>query len=47
VPSSISTSRSAPTITDASHYYDATTEVALQAAFRDIAVKIAMLRLTN
>ena len=33
--------------TDASHYYDATTEVALQAAFRDIALKIATLRLTN
>ena len=33
--------------TDASHYYDATTEVALQAAFRDIALKIAALRLTN
>jgi Flp pilus assembly protein TadG len=33
--------------TDASHYYDATTEVALEAAFRDIALKIATLRLTN
>ena len=33
--------------TDSSHYYDATTEVALQAAFRDIALKIALLRLTN
>ena len=33
--------------TDASHYYDATSEVALQAAFRDIALKIATLRLTN
>ena len=33
--------------TDASHYYDATTEVQLQAAFRDIALKIATLRLTN
>ena len=33
--------------TDASHYYDATTEVALQAAFRDIALKISSLRLTN
>ena len=33
--------------TDASHYYDATTDVALQAAFRDIALKIATLRLTN
>ena len=33
--------------TDASHYYDATTEVALQAAFRDIALKISTLRLTN
>ena len=33
--------------TDAAHYYDATTEVALQAAFRDIALKIATLRLTN
>jgi hypothetical protein len=33
--------------TDASHYYDATTEVALQAAFRDIALKIATLRLTH
>jgi hypothetical protein len=28
-------------------YYDPTTEVALEAAFRDIAVKIATLRLTN
>jgi hypothetical protein len=33
--------------TDAAHYYDATSEVALQAAFRDIALKIATLRLTN
>lgn len=33
--------------TDANHYYDATTEVALQAAFRDIALKISTLRLTN
>ena len=33
--------------TDAAHYYDATTEVALQAAFRDIALKISTLRLTN
>jgi len=33
--------------TDASHYYDATTEIALEAAFRDIALKIATLRLTN
>jgi hypothetical protein len=33
--------------TDAAHYYDATTEVALQQAFRDIALKIATLRLTN
>jgi hypothetical protein len=33
--------------TDASHYYDATTEVQLQAAFRDIALKIATVRLTN
>jgi len=33
--------------TDASHYYDATTDVALQAAFRDIALKISTLRLTN
>ena len=33
--------------TDASHYYDATTEIALQAAFRDIALKISTLRLTN
>jgi Flp pilus assembly protein TadG len=33
--------------TDASHYYDAESEVALQAAFRDIALKIASLRLTN
>ncbi|HJU30834.1 MAG TPA: TadE/TadG family type IV pilus assembly protein, partial [Hyphomicrobiaceae bacterium] len=30
--------------TDASHYYDATTELALQAAFRDIALKISILR---
>jgi Flp pilus assembly protein TadG len=33
--------------TDAAHYYDATTEIALQQAFRDIALKIATLRLTN
>jgi Flp pilus assembly protein TadG len=33
--------------TDASHYYDATTEDALKAAFRDIALKISTLRLTN
>ena len=33
--------------TDANHYYDATTDVALKAAFRDIALKIATLRLTN
>ena len=33
--------------TDAAHYYDATSEVALQAAFRDIALKIASIRLTN
>ena len=33
--------------TDASHYYDATTDVALQAAFKDIALKIANIRLTN
>jgi hypothetical protein len=33
--------------TDAAHYYDATSDVALQAAFRDIALKIATLRLTN
>jgi Flp pilus assembly protein TadG len=33
--------------TDDAHYYDATTEVALQQAFRDIALKIASLRLTN
>lgn len=33
--------------TDASHYYDATSDVALQAAFRDIALKISTLRLTN
>lgn len=33
--------------TDANHYYDATSEIALQAAFRDIALKIASLRLTN
>jgi hypothetical protein len=33
--------------TDAAHYYDATSEVALQAAFRDIALKISTLRLTN
>jgi Flp pilus assembly protein TadG len=33
--------------TDAAHYYDATSDVELQAAFRDIALKIATLRLTN
>lgn len=33
--------------TDASHYYDATTGDALKAAFRDIALKISTLRLTN
>jgi Flp pilus assembly protein TadG len=33
--------------TDASHFYDATTEDALKAAFRDIALKISTLRLTN
>jgi hypothetical protein len=33
--------------TDPGHYYDATTDVALQAAFRDIALKISTLRLTN
>ncbi len=33
--------------TDASHYYDAKSEIELQAAFRDIALKIATLRLTN
>jgi Flp pilus assembly protein TadG len=33
--------------TDAAHYYDATSEFELQAAFRDIALKIASLRLTN
>jgi hypothetical protein len=33
--------------TDSSHYYDATTEDALKAAFRDIALKISTLRLTN
>ena len=33
--------------TDANHYYDATSEIALQASFRDIALKIATLRLTN
>jgi hypothetical protein len=33
--------------TDAAHYYDATSEVALEAAFRDIALKISTLRLTN
>ena len=31
----------------ASHYYDATTDDALKAAFRDIALKISTLRLTN
>ena len=33
--------------TDPAHYYDATTTIALQAAFRDIALKISILRLTN
>ena len=33
--------------TDASHFYDATTDDALKAAFRDIALKISTLRLTN
>jgi Flp pilus assembly protein TadG len=33
--------------TDAAHYYDATSDIELQAAFRDIALKIATLRLTN
>ncbi len=33
--------------TDSSHYYDATSEDALKAAFRDIALKISTLRLTN
>lgn len=33
--------------TDTSHYYDATTDDALKAAFRDIALKISTLRLTN
>ena len=33
--------------TDSSHYYDATTADALKAAFRDIALKISTLRLTN
>ena len=33
--------------TDADHYYDATTGDALKAAFRDIALKISTLRLTN
>ena len=33
--------------TDADHYYDATTDDALKAAFRDIALKISTLRLTN
>ena len=33
--------------TDASHFYDATTGDALKAAFRDIALKISTLRLTN
>ena len=33
--------------TDDSHYYDATTGDALKAAFRDIALKISTLRLTN
>jgi hypothetical protein len=33
--------------TDASHFYDATTEDGLRAAFRDIALKISSLRLIN
>ena len=33
--------------TDSSHYYDATTDDALKAAFRDIALKISTLRLTH
>jgi hypothetical protein len=33
--------------TDASHFYDASTGDALKAAFRDIALKISTLRLTN
>jgi Flp pilus assembly protein TadG len=33
--------------TDENHYYDATTGDALKAAFRDIALKISTLRLTN
>jgi Flp pilus assembly protein TadG len=33
--------------TDAAHYYDATSDIELQQAFRDIALKIATLRLTN
>lgn len=33
--------------TDAAHYYDATSEIELEQAFRDIALKIATLRLTN
>jgi len=33
--------------TAADHFYDATTEAALQMAYRDIALKIATLRLTN
>ena len=33
--------------TDTDHYYDATTGDALKAAFRDIALKISTLRLTN
>ena len=33
--------------TDASHFYDATSGDALKAAFRDIALKISTLRLTN
>jgi hypothetical protein len=33
--------------TDTSHFYDATTGDALKAAFRDIALKISTLRLTN
>lgn len=33
--------------TDSSHYYDASSESALSAAFRDIALKISSLRLTN
>jgi hypothetical protein len=33
--------------TDNDHYYDATTDDALKAAFRDIALKISTLRLTQ